>query len=1156
MQNSAAVLMNKLQRSINVVHNPVSGWVILFFSLLLTFAAYWFTSRQMLARAEEHFLFRANEIVLAIGQRLMLYEQALQGGRGLFNASEEVSHQEWQRYVHSLHLKERLPGIQGLGFAQVVAAHELAAHEARVRALGFPDYAVKPDGPREFYTAIVYLEPFDWRNRRAFGYDMWSNDIRRAAMAKARDTGEPAMSGVITLVQETNRNVQRGFLIYVPVYRGQVEPETLEARRNHLRGWVYAPFRMGDLMNGVLGAADANISFSIHDTDVINDETLLLRSEEYDAITALTADEVFRTSTPLSLLGRTWTVSFEAPKRALVHRLDQNQPLYVLIAGVIIDVLLFYVIVSLHYINRHARRTHKQLQREFELNQRSLAEQTRLVENTEKEADTFFELAPAAFLVVSQRGLIVRANHSAHELFHFDMGTLVGRRIEDLLPDDMQSQHAALREQYFRSPSARVMGGGQTFSAKKQDGLVFPAAISLVPVELREETHVVAVVLDLSQQKQVEQTLEDAREKAESASRAKSEFVANMSHEIRTPLNAVLGAAQLLERADHNEDQARYIRMIRSSGEALLGVINDILDFSKIEAGRMELTRVNFDLDEVLSRVAVMMSVNAGEKDIELVIRVEPSVSRQLVGDPLRLQQVLLNLVSNGIKFTRDGEVVLSVETDSGHDDSSQMLHFSVRDTGIGMTLLQQTRIFNAFTQADASITRRFGGTGLGLVISNRIVSLMGSRLRVVSDPGVGSEFSFDLNLPVVPGSAKLPSVLVQPPRHALLVDDNQESQTAIKAILDLWGWNLALCNDSRNLRRHLDAGEVQVVLVACSQLEDFLTQSPTPVADCRRILLVRNNQRALMMSQETQSRFDAVIVKPVLEATLINALEQADRQAGGMEGVGPKGMTGSGQLAGMRILLVEDNPFNQMVAEGLLEDMGATISVVSNGEEAVAFVTVAPESIDVILMDIQMPVMDGLTATRHLRKHGHRHPIIAMTAGVLASERDQYLEAGMNDLVPKPIDAQQLWQAIKLVRAESTVCLSQDTAQGVTAPKVFDQERLEKLTKGRRERVRSVVNSLAEIEQSTRQDLADGLEQLLRGDLAEARRKFHSIKGVVANYGGEQVAATVQQLEEALDAGATLAELQDLVAMLREHLAAYAQQARHWSSAQEKLYG
>lgn len=1156
MQSSAAVLMNKLQRSINIVHNPVSGWVILFFSLLLTFAAYWFANRQMLARAEEHFLFRSNEIVLAISQRLMLYEQALQGGRGLFNASDDVSRAEWQNYVESLHLKERLPGIQGMGYASVIPPEQLAEHEAAVRAEGFPDYAVKPEDPRDFYTAIVYLEPFDWRNRRAFGYDMWSNDVRRAAMSKARDTGEPAMSGLITLVQETNRNVQRGFLIYVPVYEGEEEPATLDERVSRLVGWVYAPFRMEDLMSGVLGQADANIRFSIYDTDVVSDDTLLLRSDDEAPISNLGSDDLFLTSMPLTMWGRTWTVAFEAPKKALVKSVDQNQPLYVLIAGVIIDLLLFYVIVSLHYIYRYARRTHKQLQREFELNQRSLAEQTRLVENTEKEADTFFELAPAAFLVVSQRGLIVRANHSAHQLFGFDLGTLVGRRIEDLLPDDLQSQHAAMRDHYFASPSARVMGGGRTFNAKKRDGQIFPTAISLVPVELREETHVVAVVLDLSQQKQVEQTLEDAREKAESASRAKTEFVANMSHEIRTPLNAVLGAAQLLERADHNEAQARYIRMIRSSGEALLGVINDILDFSKIEAGRMELARVTFDLDEVLSRVAVMMSVNAGEKDIELVIRVEPAVNRHLVGDPLRLQQVLLNLVSNAIKFTREGEVVLAVEADTANGNGSQTLRFSVRDTGIGMTLVQQTRIFNAFTQADASITRRFGGTGLGLVISNRIVSLMGSRLRVVSEPGVGSEFSFSLTLPVAQGNGKPRNPKLQTPLHVLLVDENEESQIAIKAILDRWGWPLTICTSSAAARQLLTADPtVAVVLVSCSQVDDFSAQKLPLAPQCRRLLLVRNNQRALVMSAEKQAYFDGVIVKPVLEAALLGALEQAERQATGGERSAQEDCR-SGQLAGMRILLVEDNPFNQMVAEGLLEDMGARVSVVNNGEEAVDFVARSAKSVDVILMDIQMPVMDGLTATRHLRQQGHRHPIIAMTAGVLASERDRYLEAGMNDLVPKPVDAQQLWQAISLVREENAVCVLPDGAPPVAAIKVFDRERLEKLTRGRSERIRSVVTSLAEIENSTRRDLTEGLEALLRGDRAEARRKFHSIKGVVANYGGEQAAATVQQLEEDMEAGATLAELQNRVAQLREHLAAYAEQARQWSRAQEKLYG
>lgn len=1162
MRNSAVALISKLQRSINMVHNPVSGWVILFFSLLLTLAAYWFTSRQVLARTEEHFLFRSNEIVLAIRQRLMLYEQALQGGGGLFNASNQVSRIEWQRYVDSLHLKERLPGIQGLGFTQVVRPEELASHQAAVRAEGFPDYKVKPEGERDLYTTIVFLEPFDWRNRRAFGYDMWSNEVRREAMAKARDTGEAAMSGVITLVQETNRNVQRGFAIYVPVYSGAEDPATLEDRRNRLTGWVYAPFRTGDLVTGVLGAADANISFSIHDSDVVSEDTLLLSAENADGI-AITEDAegYFHTRIPMTIFERTWTVSLHGPKKALRHGHDEKQPLYVLIAGIIVDVLLFYVIMSLHYINRHARRTHRQLQREFELNQRRLAEKTHLVEQMEREASTFFELAPAAFLMVSQRGVIVRANRFAHQLFDYEMGTLVGRSVEELLAEDMQQEHVGLREQYFKTPTARSQGdAGSILTAKKRDGSLFPAAISLVPVELREETYVVAVVLDLSQQKQVEQTLEDAREKAESASRAKSEFVANMSHEIRTPLNAVLGAVQLLERTLHNEDQARYIRMIRSSGEALLGVISDILDFSKIEAGRMDLTPVNFDLDEMLARVAVMMSVNAGEKNIELVIHVEPEVCRNLVGDPLRLQQVLLNLMSNAIKFTQEGEVVLTVEASARPQNGSQTLRFAVRDTGIGMTLQQQTRIFKAFSQADASITRRFGGTGLGLTISNRIVDLMGSRLRVVSDPGMGSEFSFELTLPIA-GGAKAKNTTTQTPRHVLLVDDNEESQSAIKAILDRWGWSSSIYCNSHDVLENESAEpqKADILLFSCSQLEEGIDLQERlagfPLApNCRRILLLRNSQRALTLAQETQSLFASVLIKPILEAALCSAITRADRQGNGERGAVGLGLATRGQLDGVRLLLVEDNPFNQMVAEGMLHDMGAEVVTVNNGKEALTFLAADPTAADAILMDIQMPVMDGLTATRHLRERGYNRPIIAMTAGVLASERELYLREGMNDLVPKPVDAQQLWQAITRSRSADTPETQSEPVE--KSSKVFDWERLEKLTRGRQERVRSVANSLAEIERASFADLDQGLELLLSGDMAEARRKFHAIKGVVANYGGEVVAETIRHLEVELDAGAPLTTLQHRVAQVREHLAAYAEQARQWARIQEQHHG
>lgn len=1182
MRVRASALVYKLQRVINVAHNPVSGWVVLAISLLVTFAAYWFTSFQVHVRAEENFQFRASEITLRIRQRLLLYEQALQGGRGLFNASDAVSRTEWKNYVASLQLTERLPGIQGLGFAMAVPPEAVSRVEAQVRAEGFPDFRIHPDEPRDFYTSILYLEPFDWRNRRAFGFDMWSNPVRREAMMRALDSGEPAASGVITLLQETNRNVQHGFLIYIAVYKTAETPDSPEARRSELRGWVYAPFRTGDLMQGVLGEADAGIIYEIHDgTSVLEHNTLpethaLLDSNGGLARLVGSGAPIFSASEQLDIFGRQWQLNFAAPQRSFTRDRYGRQPLYILLAGIVVDTLLFYVLVSLGMINRHARRTELRLQRDFVANQEALARQTHLVETMEREAQAFFQLAPGALLVVSQRGVIIRANHAAHDLFRHAEGTLMGRRVEDLLPDSAVPGHAAVREafwaSYFSDPSERVIEVERTVIFKRQGGEEFPSAVSVMPVEVRGEIHAVVAVRDLSQQKQLEKNLADAKEKAESASRAKSEFVANMSHEIRTPLNAVLGAAQLLEKTDPNPVQQKYIRMIRSSGEALLGVINDILDFSKIEAGRMELTSVSFSLDEMLARLAVMMSVTVGEKDVEMVVQVDSAVRRQVVGDPVRLQQVLINLISNAIKFTESGEVVLSLELEEVDAEGRQKLRFAVRDTGMGMSLMQQTRIFNAFSQADASITRRFGGTGLGLVICNSTLGLMGARLQVLSEPGVGSEFGFSLWLPSLapadratgssdraPGPADLlPRRDPSGPCRLLLIDANRETHLSIQAIAKTWGADLVACASWEEAQA-LPAGSraPDFVLIGCNQLEPGEFNAKPPMErlqlppDCATVLLLRNHQRALQFMTQDQRLFDAGLTKPVLGAALLNALldAAAHRTGASLPATQTESPGNRGPLRGVRLLLVEDNIFNQTVAQGLLEDLGAAVTIAGHGGEAVTQVRAHAQAFDLVLMDIQMPVMDGLTATRILREQGVALPIIAMTAGVLGSEREQCLAAGMNDLVPKPIDQELLQQVVlRWLAAEP---------EGVQPmqpePQVFNAARLESLARGRKERLLSLVESLAGLESEARNALAAITVQLAERDLDAAAKTLHRIRGALANYGGEQVAQGLRELELLVHEAAPPEPLETALAGVQRQLAHYLEQARHWCGAQQR---
>ncbi len=345
---------HRRQHFAKVVHGPFTGWIILILAVHLTAAA-WYVSRQAVQNAaEQRFDFRTEEIESAINDRMIAYEQVLWSGVGLFNASEAVSRDEWNNYVSTLDLNEHWPGIQGLGFAVPVTPDELDSHTEAVREEGFPAYAIKPRGERDEYTTIIYLEPFDWRNKRAFGFDMWSNATRREGMTRARDTGLAATSGVITLVQETDEDVQQGFLTYVPVYRDGAPRETVADRTDALEGWIYAAFRMGDLMYGILGPEADDVAYEVFDGSAIVEEALLFDSNGVFAGMDPTPDSEFRKTTSLEMQGRTWTIVYESSPD-FISGSDAIQPTLIAAAGLIIDLLLFYVITSLGFLHKRAK---------------------------------------------------------------------------------------------------------------------------------------------------------------------------------------------------------------------------------------------------------------------------------------------------------------------------------------------------------------------------------------------------------------------------------------------------------------------------------------------------------------------------------------------------------------------------------------------------------------------------------------------------------------------------------------------------------------------------------------------------------------------------------------------------------------------------------
>ena len=337
----------------SIIHNSFSAWLILLLSIVLTVGAYILTDHFVKKRAQDQFNFRVQEIQQAVTYRLFLYEQVLWSGAALMNASSEVTRADFRHFVDTLHIAERWPGIQGIGYAVVVPPGQLQSHIASIRAEGFPDYTVKPAGQRDQYTAIVYLEPFDWRNQRAFGYDMYSNPVRRAAMDRARDTGKAAISGLITLVQETKEDVQRGFLIYVPIYSGKTIPNTVAARRSSLRGWIYAPFRAGDLMHGILRQQEDQIYLRLYDGLDATSNHLLYASPGATLAEDIPASSRFHRRVQLNLQDRPWLLDLSASDHQY-YSADSNQPRYVAITGIIVDLLLFYVIFSLKFVNRRA----------------------------------------------------------------------------------------------------------------------------------------------------------------------------------------------------------------------------------------------------------------------------------------------------------------------------------------------------------------------------------------------------------------------------------------------------------------------------------------------------------------------------------------------------------------------------------------------------------------------------------------------------------------------------------------------------------------------------------------------------------------------------------------------------------------------------------
>jgi PAS domain S-box-containing protein len=742
-------------------------------------------------------------------------------------------------------------------------------------------------------------------------------------------------------------------------------------------------------------------------------------------------------------------------------------------------------------------------------------------------------------------GRIDDANDSFLDMLGYTRDDLLAGRLQwtDLTPEGHEAADARGAEEI------RSTGVCRAYEKEylHRDGHRVPVLIGAASVDGTPDAGV-AYVLDLTERKRAE-IERRAREAAEAASQAKGEFLASVSHEIRTPMNAIMGMSYLALQGDLGSQQRRYIRTVHESAESLLSIINDILDFSKIEAGKLDMESIEFNLSDVMESLIGMVGMKAQEKQLELLFEQSPRVPVDVVGDPSRLRQILVNLANNAIKFTERGEIVISVDL-LRREEASVWLRFEVRDTGIGMSEQQQRQLFQPFSQADASISRRYGGTGLGLAICRRLVDLMEGHIEVESQPGEGSRFSFTVHLGLQARAAQPAEDDALKNERIFVVEDNEAALQILLGMLRSFG---CICDGARDgeqalqtlaqadLRREpYDAILIDWKMPRMDGIECARQIVRGPLRRIPVVVMVNDFDRDILERRLGEQHIEvaALLTKPVTRSNLLDACHTALARTAPKprRTVREEAMRDNrASLRGARLLLVEDNAINQEVACDVLERAGIQMAVAENGQEAIDML--AHEAFDGVLMDCQMPVMDGYTATRRLREQERLRdlPIIAMTASAMAGDREKAIAAGMNDHISKPLQVDDLFSTLaRWIRpaggtdAGSGTTLSPGAAEDPLGKLPgIDPATWRKAGMGDDAMYRRMLKKFLHAQHDFP---APFLEALAAGDMPAAGRLAHTLKSLAGTLGAHGVERTARALEQACIDGLDMLRLEALV--------------------------
>lgn len=1093
---------------------------------------------------------RINHLANGVHDSVAVYELGLRGLRGSIIAKgvQNFDYHSMQTYTGSRNYSKEFPGARGIGYIRLVSPSDKESF-AKQMAQERPDktFNIRQLQPHPDTLFIIRnIEP-ESNNKQAIGLDIGSEANRREAAIGAANANAMQLTGPITLVQASNQTSQ-GFLILLPIYQ---QGQSLTPSFANVVGWTYAPLLIEEVLRAV-SVQSQHLVLSISDITRGNKQEFFTRGDPKSAISA------FKKEQNLSLFGREWALTL-MPSPEFIASLPLKKPQQAFLNAFLISLLLAAGSFSAQLIalRRIADLQHRHdlIQAEENALQQANLELEQQVKNRTLKLThlsalqrSILDAAAYAIIATDRDGVITEFNPSAEALLGYRRTDVVGLYTSATFLNEAEiTAHLALLPQSnqplplgFEAIAAISRSTGnneQCWSFVNQQGQHIPVKLSVTALHSDNGvlTGYLGVAYDLTEEITRNHELATTREAALQASKAKSDFLATMSHEIRTPMNAVLGLLQMTLYTDLNPQQLEYLKKTQAAAKSLLTLLNDILDFSKIEAGRLNLEEEPFSLQQLLTEMGSMLSAQAQNKNIELIYDVAEDVPDILIGDCLRLRQVLLNVMSNAIKFTEQGEVINRIAVQILNKEHC-VLTFTISDTGIGMNAEQLEVIFKGFQQADSSISRRFGGTGLGLAICRELIDLMQGNIQVNSIVGEGSVFTITLPFTFKPATQR---PQMQLPARALLIEDNKTSRLVLKEMLQQLGFDVLACTDSTDalqLMRDPMAPAVDLILVdwllpgmdglsfvTTLREIDTLTKQPFVVmitAFGERVLAEQRNHPL--------AQCDATLIKPItremLHSTLISAIAQTDDKPMNKNDI-KLCSTSDNRLTGRHLLLVEDNATNRLVATSLLRLHGAILTEAVDGFDALD--KLSSQRFDLVLMDIQMPGIDGYETTRQIRQHLNLStlPIVAMTANAMSEDKFACERAGMNGYIAKPFDIEQVIQTITplfnpIPNDMNEELISTEYSLGIFPPQVNAYAlaqglELEKACKqiGDTDIFLLVLNQL-------RADIDQAQAILTRPQLSvqDARIQYHSLKSAAATCGFSSLSASMRIAEAACE--------------------------------------